>query len=123
MKESLNKVGDLLKVEKWTTIANKVTIKGLEENTASLISNPDDGSQIKSLIETKDIEIPNLNKQIKTSNVDPLHTVEINKVEQEKEEMLESVVKFKVIEAEKEKNISDLLAQITTLKSKSYTNS
>ena len=37
--------------------------------------------------------------------------------------MLESVVKFKVIEAEKEKNISDLLAQITTLKSKSYTNS
>ena len=62
LKESLNKVGDLLKVEKWTTIANKVTIKGLEENTASLISNLDDGFQIKSLIETKNIEIPNLNK-------------------------------------------------------------
>ena len=43
-KESLNKVGDLLKVEKWTTISNKVTINGLEENIASLISNPDDGS-------------------------------------------------------------------------------
>ena len=84
LKESLNKVGDLLKVEKWTTIANKVTIKGLEENTASLISNPDDGFQIKSLIQTKNIEIPNLNKQIKNSNVDPLHRVEINKVEQEK---------------------------------------
>ena len=44
LKESLNKSGDLLKVEIWTTREKLVTIKELEEIIVTLLSNPNDGS-------------------------------------------------------------------------------
>ena len=54
MKESLNKVRYLLKLEKWITKEKQFTIKELEEKLVPLSSEPDDGPQFKSLIATKD---------------------------------------------------------------------
>ena len=64
MKKVLNKVGDTLKVETWTTIANKEKVKDLEEKIVSLSSNPYDGSQIKSPIGTKVNDISKLKKEL-----------------------------------------------------------
>ena len=47
--------------EKWTTKEKQVTIKELEEKIVTLGSNPNDGSQIKYVIDTKYNEITNLN--------------------------------------------------------------
>ena len=95
LKEALNKVGDLLKAEKWTTRTKKVIIKELEDKIVTLSSNPSDGSQIKSLITTKDNEISNLKKQLKIPNVHLVQTIELKMVEQEKEYLLETMVKYK----------------------------
>ena len=86
-------------------------------------SKPDDGSQIKSLIATKDNEIANLKKQLKIPNVHPVQTVEIKQVQNKKEELLAIIVKYKGLTEEKEKKISDLLAQIVALKTQSATSS
>ena len=71
----------LLKLEEWSTREKQVTIKELEEKIVALISNPNDGQQIKYLIETKYNEIYNLKKQLKIPNVHPVQTTEIRKVE------------------------------------------
>ena len=57
LRESLNKVGYLLKVEKWTTKSKEMIIKELEDKIVSLSSKPDDGSQFKSLIEKKTMKL------------------------------------------------------------------
>ena len=79
LKESINKVKVLLKAKKSTMRENQVTIKELEETIVDVGSKLDDGSQVNSLIATKDNETVNLKNQLKIPNVHRAQTTEINK--------------------------------------------
>ena len=90
----MNKVGEILKAEKWKTRAKQVTIKEIEEKIVKWTAKLGDDSQFKYLIVKNDNEIVNLKNQQNIPTIHPVQTVEIHHVAKYKEKLLATVSKY-----------------------------
>lgn len=120
IRESLKKVGYLLKYEKCTTIAKQVTIKELEEKIVNLSAKLDGGSQFKALISKKYNEIANLKRKLKNTKC----TSTTKKWNSSSRKIERAIIiyygKHRVKVDERDKGVNELNSHISTLQFQRY---
>jgi hypothetical protein len=90
-----DKILNQLKHKKLANRTNQMRLEKIEQWFIDLGENPHDVASIQDLMKTKDTEIHVLKKNLKIPGVDHVQTPELQRIHQEKDQLLRKIVQMK----------------------------